>query len=305
VRTSATATGDGVRFAVGSNSHFKIEIAHNFMYKHVRESHSLPSPPSWLTLEMMIAKSHLLSLEYGGGTRCGDDGGGGRAKGEEDVCVGGKGEMDEQVVTADVDNRVYAATAAAAAEQVRMLHTAQRVRIAKAAALFLERNGYFHTFTAQGGEGGSTGVIRGLWLGEALVHRGMTQEVLFPHGISEDGATRIAGGGGQVRASPWQTSGSKHVVLLQCERALLQHFARLCVLDLLRARHVKTATRLDASRLIRCVCVCMCVCMYVCMCVYIYTCGTVLLFLSVYRRIYMYGMNSSVCMGMCVCHTHV
>ena len=50
--------------------------------------------------------------------------------------------------------------------------------------------------------------------------------------------------------SPWQTRGDKRRLLLQCEAALMGHFARLCVLDLMRARHVPTAQRVDAARLI-------------------------------------------------------
>jgi hypothetical protein len=50
--------------------------------------------------------------------------------------------------------------------------------------------------------------------------------------------------------SPWHTHGNKLELLQQCEAALLWHFARLCVLDLLRSRHTITAELVDATRLV-------------------------------------------------------
>jgi hypothetical protein len=53
-----------------------------------------------------------------------------------------------------------------------------------------------------------------------------------------------------VQVSPWHTYGNKLELLQQCEAALLWHFARLCLLDLLRARHAITAELVDATRLV-------------------------------------------------------
>ena len=51
---------------MGSTSHLKIEIVETCRYKHVRDDCVGTAPTPWLTVEMLIAKSHLLSLEGGG-----------------------------------------------------------------------------------------------------------------------------------------------------------------------------------------------------------------------------------------------
>jgi len=244
---SATATGDGVRFAVGSTSHLKIEIVEHCKYKHVREANSRTDPTPWLTVEMIISKSHLLSLERGRG---------GRGSLGTDASAVHSGSAHARVrPSADVDSSDAVSAAAAATASAISAQTAQRQRFCRAAARHLSET----AIVAVAGNGKQDSEVN-VWLGEALVHQEMTEEVLFlessagtAQGKQEGGAWE--GGRGverttQAWTSPWQTCGSKRQLLLQCEEALLIHFARLCVLDLLRARHVPAAMMIPAERLI-------------------------------------------------------
>jgi hypothetical protein len=244
---SACATGDGVRFAVGSNSQLKIEIADTYKYRFLRECGSDSDPTPWLTMEMIIAKSHFLSLEAHGGA----------AAQKSEVVIGreqlntkerGEIQADDAGSHQDPCRAVYSAqhsevqTRAAA---VAVAQASERRRVCMAAASFFESGSAHRCELACEKDSFS--------FGEALVRRGMVEEVLFPDaraGPSQNKAASGVGGVAHTAVSPWQTSGDKRRLLLQCEGALMGHFARLCVLDLMRARHVPTAQRVDAARLI-------------------------------------------------------
>jgi hypothetical protein len=245
--SSATATGDGVRFAVGSTSHLKIEIVEHCRYKHVREANVRTDPTPWLTVEMIISKSHLLSLERGRG---------GRGSLGADASAVHSGSADANVrPSADVASSDAVSAAAAATASAISAHTMQRQRFCCAAARHLSETA--NVAVAGNGKQDSKGNV---WLGEALVHLEMTPEVLFLESTAGTAQGKQEGGAGEGRrgagrktqawTSPWQTCGSKRQLLLQCEEALLLHFARLCVLDLLRARYVPAAKMIPAERLI-------------------------------------------------------
>ena len=257
---SACATADGVRFAVGATSHLKVEVADTFKYKFQRESAALSDAVPWLTVEMIVAKSHFLALEAAGArhqpeaasVREGVDGakeGVGLGSPAAPACgwgarapTGGAG--------GDATEARARATAEAAARAAE-----ERRRTCAAAARFLESESGSGAPGELSREGGAAGRSRdGVLLGDALLQKGNAEEVLFPDAAGAAGGNQSRGvsgagggaGGAAQAVSPWQTRGSKLLLLFQCEVALLGHFARLCVLDLLRSRHLETAMRVDA-----------------------------------------------------------
>ena len=248
--SSATATGDGIRFAVGSTSHLKIEIVETCRYKHVRDDCVGTAPTPWLTVEMLIAKSHLLSLEGGGAER------GTLGADASDTYSGAAHASDRlsfDVASSDPLSAAAAATASAILDQ-----NARRQRFCRAAARYLDENG--HMVVVDGGKHAGGNIKESAWLGDALLLKETTEEIPFleravgavqgkPGGVAGE-AGKGAGGAVQGWTSPWQTCGNKSKFLLQSEEALLIHFSRLCVLDLLRARHVPAAMMIPADRLI-------------------------------------------------------
>jgi hypothetical protein len=224
---SALATGEYIRMAVGSNSHLKIEIANSYKYRFVREAVCTPSVTPWLTVEMVIAKCHLLSLEGGLGCDAVDRGGNGQT---------GTGDL------------------IAKADYLHPCQSAERERICKTGAHLLARRGMGQALDSTKENAGKE--KDGLWTCEALFQKGLTEEVFFAEkqGVPKRGQIVGARNGAWLDtdswASPWHTSGSKLELLVQCEASLLRHYVRLSLIDLLRARHTQTAMRIDAPGLI-------------------------------------------------------